>query len=85
MFQWEEDQAQYKKYSYKIGKLGRWKVLEVDWDVSNSRDEPNPYILHCSLPGIKSSLGKFKTVEDAMAKGNNVIKYWLDKAELEQK
>jgi hypothetical protein len=58
--------------------LGKWRVGWVGWSRIN-RDDP-PYKATCRLPGIKDTLGRFDTEEEARAKLVKAVEHWLKEA-----
>ena len=72
---WEKDTGQYT--SGEILYLGKWKVGGFHFDSSRSKGDANKWHATCTLPGIKKSLGHFATEEEARARAERAIKYWL--------
>ena len=71
---------------YSIGKLcylGKWHVGGFNWDSSSSRENGKKYKPACVLPGIKSSFDNVATEEEAIAKVESVVDYWLKNSGLE--
>jgi hypothetical protein len=58
--------------------LGKFKVGDVIWD-SCSNDKNLKYKVSCSLPGLKTHLGNYKTEELAKERLITAIEYWFDK------
>ena len=59
--------------------LGKWLVGGYHFDSARSRDDPNKYVATCRLPGIKDSLGYFKTGDEAKVKAEFAVTLWLSK------
>lgn len=64
--------------------LGKWKVGSVYYDSLRTRGDPLAYKATCSLPGIKAHLGTFETTEQAKAKVEFAVNYWVNRAELKK-
>ena len=78
---WAEDTRTYS--SGVIGNLGKWKVFSIHWDAFRSRNSDTPpYVLNCSLPGIKANLGNFEDIEEGKIKAEKVLQHWLEKSTL---
>lgn len=60
------------------GYLGKYVVFSLDWDSCRSKGaEILPYILRCSLPGIKPNLGNFSQ-EEAKRWAEEVLGLWVE-------
>ena len=63
--------------------LGQFIIGSIDWD-SCSNDKNLKYKVTTRLPGLKTTLGNFKTEEEGKAKLAYALDYWLDKTGLTQ-
>ena len=59
------------------GFLGKWRVASVIWDSLQSKDSIAPYLSLIFLPGIKSHLGRFKTMSKGKQECEKAVRYWL--------
>ena len=75
--EWKTDTRQYS--NGELLYLGKWLVGGYHYDSSRGRDEPNKYLATCRLPGIKDSLGYFKTSDAAKIKAEFAVTMWLSK------
>lgn len=57
--------------------LGKWPVGSVYYDNGCSRDDPLKHCATTRLPGMKERQGHYATEQEAMAKAEKVVKYWL--------
>ena len=65
-------------------KSGKYTMFTINWDsVYGSKNTKGPWMLHCSLPGIKEYLGNFQSVEEAKSKAEAVFTIWFHNAELD--
>lgn len=78
--QWEPYSGRY--ISGILAKLGKWEIFRIFSDSSTSRDSECKYILKCKLPGIKETIGHFKSETEAKTKAESVFKYWMNGAGL---
>lgn len=79
-----------------VARLGIFKVFSIFWDAvtprscafdlgTTSRETDKRWKLTCRLPGMKSRLGNFATVEEAKEKAEKVLAFWLHGTGLIQK
>lgn len=73
---WEKDEGRWSAGG-EIAKLGRWSVGSAGYNGASSKNEPRKYTTNISLPGIKNTFGPFMTMEQAKAKAEEVINYWM--------
>ena len=65
-------------------KSGKYAMFTIDWDsISGSKNIDGPWVLRCSLPGIKEYLGNFGSAEEAKIKAERVFTIWFHNAELD--
>jgi hypothetical protein len=60
--------------------LGKWHVGGVHWNSCRSKDDPKKYVASCSLPGIKTTLDYYENEEEAKARVEKVVHYWVEKS-----
>lgn len=80
---WEPSKSEYttgEKY-----RLGKWLIGGYHYGSAQPRGEKPFYTVTCSLPGIKSEVGRCETQEAARALFEKAVKHWLDGAQLETK
>lgn len=75
--QWKRDNAKYSSGALLM--LGAWDVGGAYYDSGRSRDDPLKYAAACRLPGIKGHLGHYATADEAKAKVEYAVKYWIRK------
>lgn len=77
---WKPNKSKYCQGNFAF--LGKWKVGEFFWDGAQSQGSELHYKAKCFLPGIKDTLGNFKTEEEAKATVEYAVNYWMDKTEV---
>jgi hypothetical protein len=60
--------------------LGKWKVAEVYYNSSRSQTDPLCYRAIAFLPGLKSPIGDFEKIEQAIEAADKAIHCWLTEA-----
>ena len=75
--EWKRDEAKYANGELLL--LGVWNVGGIHYDSCCTRDDPFKYASTCSLPGIKGSLGHFKTKDEAKEMVEKSVTHWLSK------
>lgn len=76
MINWTLMDSQY--VSGNSGFVGKYIFFKCFWDSCRSSENKDlPYKLTCSLPGLKSVLGHFRTEIEAHSRADAVLKFWL--------
>jgi hypothetical protein len=60
--------------------LGKWEVGGWHYDGCLPQAEAKRSVSTCLLPGIKSKLGAFATVDEAKAIVERIVHHWIKKA-----
>ena len=61
-----------------IGYVGKWLCFRIEWGSTRSTD--GDYVLKCMLPGIKEYI-RVTSNDSGKKKADDILKYWLQKAE----
>ena len=72
---WETDTRQYA-WGENL-KVGKWTVGGAHNSGSRSKSEPKKWQATCLLPGMKSELGWFETVEEAKDRAEKAVTHWF--------
>lgn len=75
--EWKRDTAKYSNGELLF--LGAWHVGGMHYDSCCTRDDPLKYAATCRLPGIKASLGHFKTDAEARVSAEKAVTFWMSK------
>jgi hypothetical protein len=62
--------------------LGKWKVGGTNWDSCLAAGTEEKYRAWVLLPGMKESLGHFKTEAEAKERVEKAVSRWLEEAGL---
>ena len=80
--QWKKNVRRFE--SGESAYLGKWRVGGYSYSVSASRNDPNVWDLHCSLPGLDRRYPAVATEEDARNGIERLIRHWLDNIHTEE-
>ena len=58
-------------------KVAKWIVGSVFYSCFVSRDDPKKYTSECRLPGIKSLLGNYETIDSAKEMVEKAVHHWF--------
>lgn len=70
---WEID----PKENGELCKVAKWVVGSVFYSGCIPRDDPKKYAAKCRLPGIKSLLGYYETIDSAKVMVEMAVHHWF--------
>jgi hypothetical protein len=80
MIIWKTKQEKYS--NGENGYVGPYKFFSISYTSFRGPNDNKCWRLNCSLPGIKTDLGKFEKKEQGKSKADMVLDMWLKKTGL---
>lgn len=73
--EWANDERSFS--AGHVLRAGKFIVASAGW--SKLRKDDPPYVACCRLPGMKDTVGRFDTLDEAKAKAERAVRYWFEK------